>query len=116
MGRVAPAHGGRGPNKLAALQRRTPTHPGGSCLAPPPCWGWGATPTAARPSACSWGSWAPRARRPPTAGRVRAALGTGVLLVALPACDDDGTTGAAGFDRHLTKPADPAELLRLLGR
>jgi two-component system, chemotaxis family, CheB/CheR fusion protein len=48
------------------------------------------------------------------ARRVRSALGTDVLLVALTAYDDDGTTGRAGFDRHLTKPAEPAELRRLL--
>jgi CheY-like chemotaxis protein len=48
------------------------------------------------------------------ARRVRAALSTNVLLVALTAYADDGTTGRVGFDRHLVKPADPDELRRLL--
>jgi CheY-like chemotaxis protein len=48
------------------------------------------------------------------ARRVRAALARNVFLVALTAYADDGTTGRAGFDRHLVKPADPDELRRLL--
>jgi CheY-like chemotaxis protein len=46
--------------------------------------------------------------------RLRPALGLDVLLVALAAHNDDGPSRAAGFDRHLIKPADPAVLKRLL--
>jgi CheY-like chemotaxis protein len=46
--------------------------------------------------------------------RVRAALGTGVLLVLLTAYADGGAAGQAGFDHHFVKPADLDELRRLL--
>jgi len=50
--------------------------------------------------------------------RTRAALGNKVLLIALtgygqPA--DEEHSMAAGFDAHLTKPADPEQLLHILG-
>src|SRR4051812_41502620 len=53
------------------------------------------------------------------AGRLRAALGDRVLLVALTGrrdMDDRERSEAAGFDYHLTKPADPEELRRILER
>ncbi len=51
------------------------------------------------------------------ARRVRAALGRGVLLIALTGYgspEDRALAFAAGFDHHVTKPADPEELQRLL--
>ena len=48
---------------------------------------------------------------------VREVLGASVLLVALTGCGlprDQQRTDGAGFDAHLTKPADPAEILELL--
>jgi DNA-binding response OmpR family regulator len=48
---------------------------------------------------------------------VRAALGPGVLLVALTAYDGEEYRArglASGFDRYLVKPTDSAELVRLL--
>ena len=52
------------------------------------------------------------------AGRIRAEpWGEGMLLVALTGWgqqEDRRRTAAAGFDHHLVKPADPAELDRLL--
>jgi CheY-like chemotaxis protein len=50
--------------------------------------------------------------------RVRAALGGVVLIVALSgygADEDHRRSLEAGFDHHLVKPADPAQLLRLPG-
>ena len=52
------------------------------------------------------------------ARRVRQALGRAVLLVALTGYgqDEDRRRSLdAGFDHHLSKPADPRDLLRLLG-
>jgi CheY-like chemotaxis protein len=50
--------------------------------------------------------------------RVRAALGEGVILVALTGyaqpADRERST-AAGYDHHLVKPVEPDLLLRLLG-
>ncbi len=51
------------------------------------------------------------------ARRVRAALGRGVLLIALTGYgspEDRALAFAAGFDHHITKPANPEELQRLL--
>jgi len=51
------------------------------------------------------------------ARRVRAAPGGRVVLIALTAHgepEDIRRASEAGFDQHLTKPARPAELLRLL--
>jgi CheY-like chemotaxis protein len=51
------------------------------------------------------------------ARRLRAALGGHVLLIALTAYgqpEDIRLAFRAGFDHHLTKPADVGELLRLL--
>jgi two-component system, chemotaxis family, CheB/CheR fusion protein len=51
------------------------------------------------------------------AERVRAQMGTAVLLIALTgygAPDDVERSFRAGFDAHLTKPADPKRLLGLL--
>jgi CheY-like chemotaxis protein len=52
------------------------------------------------------------------AERVRAAAGARpLLLVAITGVGTDEArrrTADAGFDRHLTKPADPAELFRIL--
>jgi CheY-like chemotaxis protein len=51
------------------------------------------------------------------ARRTRAALGRGVRLIALTGYgseEDRRRAFAAGFDFHLTKPADPEELLRLV--
>jgi two-component system CheB/CheR fusion protein len=48
------------------------------------------------------------------ARQVRAALGVDVLLVALTAHNDDGSTRQTGFDWHVVKPADPEDLRRLL--
>jgi CheY-like chemotaxis protein len=50
--------------------------------------------------------------------RLRAGLGRAVLLVAVTGfanLNDRQRSLAAGFDHHLSKPADPGELLRLLG-
>jgi two-component system, chemotaxis family, CheB/CheR fusion protein len=50
--------------------------------------------------------------------RLRGRLGKGALLVALTAYDldeDYRRSREAGFDHHLSKPADPEVLLRLLG-
>jgi CheY-like chemotaxis protein len=50
--------------------------------------------------------------------QLRRALGAGVLLIAVTGYgkDEDRQRGlAAGFDHHLNKPAEPGELLRLLG-
>ena len=52
------------------------------------------------------------------ARQLRAALGGAVLLVAVTGyCQDRDRRHAqeAGFDHHLSKPADPGELSRLLG-
>jgi len=52
------------------------------------------------------------------AGRLRAALGAQVLLVALTGhCrgEDRRRSAEAGFGAHLSKPLEPAALLRLLG-
>jgi CheY-like chemotaxis protein len=52
------------------------------------------------------------------ARRLRRALGPGVLLVALTGYgqdEDRRRSQEAGFDHHLNKPADPRDLLRLLG-
>jgi CheY-like chemotaxis protein len=51
------------------------------------------------------------------ARQLKAALGDRVLLIALTAYDspeDIRRAFAAGFDHHLTKPADVGDLLRLL--
>jgi CheY-like chemotaxis protein len=51
------------------------------------------------------------------ARRLRAGLGGPLLLIALTGYgqpEDRRRALAAGFDHHLTKPADPAVLLRLL--
>ncbi len=51
------------------------------------------------------------------ARQLRAALGGRVVLIALTAYgspEDRQRAFDAGFDHHLTKPADPKELLRLL--
>jgi CheY-like chemotaxis protein len=51
------------------------------------------------------------------ARRVRAALGEKVLLIALTAQDDPEVfqqAREASFDLHVTKPADPQRLVRLL--
>jgi two-component system, sensor histidine kinase len=51
------------------------------------------------------------------ARRLRAALGGRLVLIALTGYgspEDKQRAFDAGFDRHLTKPADPGELLRLL--
>ncbi len=51
------------------------------------------------------------------ARRLRAALGSGVVLIALTAfgeAEDIRRASRAGFDHHLTKPAEPGDLLRLL--
>jgi two-component system, sensor histidine kinase len=45
---------------------------------------------------------------------VRQALGEGVRLIALTARDDERRSFDAGFDLHVTKPANPAELYRLV--
>jgi CheY-like chemotaxis protein len=53
------------------------------------------------------------------ARRVRRALGTGVLLIALSGFvkdEDRQRSLAAGFDHHLDKPVEPDELLGLLLR
>jgi two-component system CheB/CheR fusion protein len=50
--------------------------------------------------------------------RVRAGLGREVLLVALTGfanLNDRQRSLAAGFDHHLAKPAEPEDLLALLG-
>jgi CheY-like chemotaxis protein len=52
-----------------------------------------------------------------TCRRIRAELGSGVFLVALTGWGQDHdkrATALAGFDAHLTKPADPAALVRLI--
>jgi CheY-like chemotaxis protein len=48
------------------------------------------------------------------ARRVRKALGADIRLIALTAHDDPARALAAGFDRHLLKPADPEQLHALL--
>jgi CheY-like chemotaxis protein len=48
------------------------------------------------------------------ARRVREALGDGIRLIALIGHDDPGRALAAGFDRHLLKPADPELIHHLL--
>jgi CheY-like chemotaxis protein len=51
------------------------------------------------------------------ARRIRAALGASVVLVALTGWgqdDDKARARAAGFDHHLTKPADPDKLQQLV--
>jgi two-component system CheB/CheR fusion protein len=48
--------------------------------------------------------------------QVRAVLGEDVLLVAVTAYRDDGSSVRAGFDQHLTKPADPEAIRELLDR
>jgi CheY-like chemotaxis protein len=51
------------------------------------------------------------------ARRVRPAVGGEVRLIALTghgAAEDRQRAFAAGFDHHLTKPADPEELRRLV--
>jgi CheY-like chemotaxis protein len=51
------------------------------------------------------------------ARRLRAALGDRIRLIALTGYgqpEDRRRAFAAGFDHHLTKPAEPADLLRLL--
>jgi CheY-like chemotaxis protein len=48
------------------------------------------------------------------ARRVRAALGSRILLVALTAYRDRQRALEAGFDEHLVKPAEPEHLARLL--
>jgi PAS domain S-box-containing protein len=53
-----------------------------------------------------------------TCRRIRAELGSDVFLVALTGWGQDHdkrATARAGFDAHLTKPADPAALERLVG-
>jgi PAS domain S-box-containing protein len=53
-----------------------------------------------------------------TCRRIRADLGSDVLVVALTGWGQDHdkrATALAGFDAHLTKPADPAALVRLIG-
>jgi CheY-like chemotaxis protein len=53
------------------------------------------------------------------ARRLRNGHGRGVFLVALTGWgqeEDRRRTRAAGFDHHLTKPADPEELRALLER
>jgi CheY-like chemotaxis protein len=52
------------------------------------------------------------------AGRLRRELGAGVLLIAVSGYytdEDRGRSLAAGFDHHLVKPAEPEDLLALLG-
>jgi CheY-like chemotaxis protein len=52
-----------------------------------------------------------------TCRRLRQALGTDVVLVALSGWGQEHDKAAAteaGFDAHLTKPADPAALVQLL--
>jgi CheY-like chemotaxis protein len=51
------------------------------------------------------------------ARRLREALGSGILLIALTGYgqpEDRQRAFAAGFDHHFTKPANPNELVRLL--
>jgi CheY-like chemotaxis protein len=51
------------------------------------------------------------------ARRLRQALGDRILLIALTGYgqpEDRSRAFAAGFDHHLTKPADPDDLVRLL--
>jgi CheY-like chemotaxis protein len=51
------------------------------------------------------------------ARRVREALDRPILLIALTGYgqpEDRSRAFAAGFDHHLTKPADPVHLVRLL--
>ena len=51
--------------------------------------------------------------------RIRAALGSWMLLVTLTACgaeQDRRRSGEAGFDAHLVKPVPYEDLARLLGR
>jgi CheY-like chemotaxis protein len=51
------------------------------------------------------------------ARRLREALGSGILLIAVTGYgqpEDQSRAFAAGFDHHLTKPADPDDLVRLL--
>jgi CheY-like chemotaxis protein len=51
------------------------------------------------------------------ARRLRSRMGSGVRLVALTGYSDPETrraTAAAGFDAHLVKPVEPAELTRVL--
>jgi signal transduction histidine kinase len=48
--------------------------------------------------------------------RIRAALGSRVLLVALAAYGQERRSSEAGFDAHLVKPASDADLTRVLGR
>jgi CheY-like chemotaxis protein len=53
------------------------------------------------------------------ASRLRQALDDRILLIALTGYgqpEDRSRAFAAGFDHHLTKPAEPADLLRLLRR
>jgi CheY-like chemotaxis protein len=53
------------------------------------------------------------------ARRLRHALKTRILLIALTGYgqpEDRRRAFAAGFDHHLTKPADPDDLVRLLKR
>ena len=53
------------------------------------------------------------------ARRLREALGSGILLIALTGYgqpEDRSRAFAAGFDHHLTKPAAPDDLVRLLRR
>jgi CheY-like chemotaxis protein len=52
-----------------------------------------------------------------TCRRIRAATGRGVRVIALTGWGQDQdkrVVERAGFDAHLTKPADPAALERLL--
>jgi two-component system CheB/CheR fusion protein len=51
------------------------------------------------------------------ARELRAARGTGLLLVALSGYgqdEDRRRSAAAGFDHHLLKPADPARMIELM--
>jgi CheY-like chemotaxis protein len=86
-------------------------------------WGFDARTAAAGPSALeAFRSWRPDAvvLEPRLAGwgvgrRIREeAGGRAVLLVALTVCEPDEVW--AGFDAHLTKPVDLADLLLVLER
>lgn len=53
-----------------------------------------------------------------TCRRIREAVGDRVIIVALTGWGQDQDKGRArdvGFDAHLTKPADPASLARIIG-
>jgi CheY-like chemotaxis protein len=50
------------------------------------------------------------------ARRIRAALGTGVRLIALTGSEDRERSAAAGFDGHLMKPVGADDIVALLAR